>query len=324
MALNMFSEVKSSKGFLKLVVQLKRSIKKIITFILAPLGSYKIIVYISILSFFHYLGLKRLSQKLLYSPNIDTLKFVKTSIKSTPGKYSYFTNSIDDLRYSCRSNFLEWEFVSRHFFVSIASDCEFILDIGAYTGVYSIEAAIINDKCTVNSFEPNPKIFQNLQKNIEVNKLEKRVKISQSALGKKNGTTRLYLPLDNNSTSIATLKTKTLKYFKVPISSLDYIFSSNCIDLIKIDVEGYESEVFLGGQNVLDEFKPIILAEALTQNELRNQQLILSKYGYKDPIQVSLDSKSDSRNYIWFSKKDEFKANSFLSKSRKEFIKKIS
>ena len=316
--------MKSSKVFFKLEVELKRSMKKIITFILAPLGSYKIIVYISILSFFRYLGLKRLSQKLLYSPGINTLKFVKTSIKSTSGvKYSYFTNSIDDLRYSCRSNFLEWEFVSRHFFVSIASECGFIIDIGAYTGVYSIEAAIINDKCIVNSFEPNPKIFQNLQKNIDANKLEKRVKISQSALGKINGTSKLYLPSNNNSTSIATTKIKSLKYFKVPMSSLDHLYSSNYIDLIKIDVEGYESEVFLGGQNVLDKFKPIILAEALTKNELRNQQLILSKYGYKDPIQVYPDSKSDSRNYIWFSKKDDYKANSFLNKSKKEFIKMV-
>ena len=228
------------------------------------------------------------------------------------------------MRYSSRSNFLEWEFVSRYFFTSIASECEFILDIGAYTGVYSIEAAMVNEKCEVNSFEPNPRIFLNLQKNIEINGLEQRVKISQSAIGNKNGITKLYLPSDHNLMSKATLKTKSLEYFKVPISSLDCMFPSKCIDLIKIDVESYESEIFLGGQNTLDKFKPIILAEALTQNELRNQHLILMKYGYKDPIQVFPDSKSDSRNYIWFSKKDEFKANSLLSKSRKEFIKKFS
>ena len=310
---------------MKLEVHLKRFFKKVIALILTPFGTYKLIVYSFILSFFRYLGLKQSSQKMLYLPSRNNLKFVKTSVKFTSGgKYSYFTNSIDDLRNVCRSNFLEWEFVSRHFFVSVASECEFILDIGAYTGVYSIEAAVINDNCIVNSFEPNPDIFQNLQKNVKSNKLVERVKISQSALGNKHGITNLYLPLDRNSTSIATIRKKTLKYYKVPISSLDHIYHSNCIDLVKIDVEGYESEVFLGGQNVLYKFKPIILAEALTKNELRNQQLILSKYGYMDPIQVFPSSNSDSRNYIWFSKKNDSKVHSFLNKSRKEFIKIMS
>lgn len=188
------------------------------------MGTYKLIVYISILSFLRYLGLKRLSQRLLYLPEVNNLRFVKTSIKSHSGiKYSYFMNSIDDLCYSCRFNFLEWEFVSRHFFVSVAADCGFILDIGTYTGVYSIEASLINDKCTVNSFEPNPKIFQNLQKNLEANKFKERVKISQSALGQKLEMTKLYLPLDNDFTSVATMKRKTLKNFEVPMLSLAYL-----------------------------------------------------------------------------------------------------
>jgi len=290
---------------------------------LLPFGRYKLFVYIFILRFFGYLGLPCLYKKLLYSPDITTRKFVKTSIKSTSsqGEYSYQTNSIDDFRFLCRSNFQEWEFVSRHFFVSIASECKLILDIGAYTGVYSVETAILNSVCIVNSFEPNPDIFRNLHENVKINKLEDRVKISQIALGAKEGITKLYLPDDHPSTTMATLNIKASKFFEVSISTLDRLFLSDRIDLIKIDVEGFESDVFLGGEYTLGKFKPIILAEALTQNELKSQQLILAKYGYKDPIPVSPGSEGDTRNYIWFSKKDEIKCNSFLSKSRSEFIK---
>ncbi len=307
---------------MKLRIQFVRCIKQSINFILLPFGSYKIVVYVFVLRFFRFLGLPHIYQKkLLDQPSIDRLKFVKTSIKSTSGgKYSYFTNSIDDLRYSCRTNFKDWEFVSRHFFVSIASDCEFILDIGAYTGVYSLETAIQNPHCVINSFEPNPEIFRNLQRNIEKNRLETRVKISQIALGRENKISNLYLP-DEHWSSVATLSTKASKSYTINMSTLDEVFLSNRIDLIKIDVEGYESEVFLGGQNLLTRFKPIILAEANTQDELRIQQITLSKYGYKDPIHVFPGSEGDSRNFIWFSEKDEFKVNSFLNKSRTEFFK---
>jgi FkbM family methyltransferase len=308
---------------LKLKIQFVRFIKQFITFILLPFGSYKIVIYVFILRFFRFLGLPYIyEKKLLDQPSIDSLKFIKNCIKSTSGgKYSYFTNSVDDLRYSCRTNFKDWEFVSRHFFVSIASDCEFVLDIGAYTGVYSLETAIQNPHCVINSFEPNPEIFQNLQKNIEKNRLESRVKISQMALGRENGVSNLYIPDGQPWSSVATLNTKAAKYYKINMSTLDEIFLSNCIDLIKIDVEGYESEVFLGGQNVLSRFKPIILAEANTQDEFRNQQMTLSKYGYKDPIHVFPGSEGDTRNFIWFSEKNEFKVNSFLNKSRTEFFK---
>ena len=293
-----------------------------INFLLLPFGSYKLVAYFSLLRIFRFLGFHSLYRKLIYQLDIDNIKLVKISIKTafSGSKYLYVTNSNDDLRYLCRSDFGKWEFVSRHFFASIASDCALILDIGAYTGVYSVETAILNPDCIVNSFEPNPEIFQNLRRNIEINKLEERVKLSQISLGQFMGKAKLYLP-KNTPTSMATLNTKSTEYLEVPMLTLDSINFVNCVDLIKIDVEGFESKVFLGGQNTLDKYKPIILGEALTQNELRNQQLILSRHGYKDPIQVYQDSFSDSRNYIWFLKKDEFKVNSFLNNSRKEFLK---
>ena len=300
----------------------KHIYKILINFILIPFGENKFIVYSFVLRFHQFLGCHNWYHKLLNQVDINNVKFVKIPVGTavSGGKYLYVTNSYDDLRYWCRHDLGEWEFVSRHFFVSIASGCEMVLDIGAYTGVYSVETAILNPDCIVNSFEPNPRIFQNLRRNIELNELEERVKLFQISLGQQIGKAKLYLP-ENNGTSMATLKTGSSEYLEVPMSTLDSIHFVKSIDLIKIDVEGFESKVFLGGQNALDKFKPIILGEALTLNELRDQQLILSKYGYKEPIKVYQGTVSDSRNYIWYSKRDEFKVNSFLSKSRKEFAK---
>ena len=240
-------------------------------------------------------------------------------IPQSRSKYLYVTNCSDDLRYLCKYDFGQWEPVSRYFFRSIAKECDLILDIGAYTGVYSLETAISNPNSTVHSFEPNPEIFKILRKNIEVNKLEKRVKLYQIALAQQMGTAKLFLQ-KNAPTSMATLNTMQSEYLEVPIKTLDSINFTKCIDLIKVDVEGFESEVFLGGENTLEKFKPIMLGEALTQNQLRNQQLVLSRYGYIDPIKVHQNSFSDRNNYIWFSKADEFKVNFYLSEARKEFL----
>ena len=303
----------------------KKSLKKIIPFILIPFGRYQFVVFSYALNVFKFLGMPQiLVNKLIWQPDFKSIKLVKICIESSSQQgleYVYYTNSCDDLRYSCRFNFQDWEFVSRHIFSSIAKDCDLVVDIGAYTGVYSIEAASVNNCLIVKSFEPNPEMIQNLQKNINANNLEERIEIFPIALGQSIGASRLYLPHNDLASSSATLNPSDSKFFDVKTSTLDEVFVTESINLIKIDVEGFESEIFAGGKKVLERSKPIILAEALTQHELNRQQSILEKCGYLNPIPVAPGSKGDNRNFIWCSKKDEQKVNSIVRASRREFIK---
>jgi len=305
--------------------KLKKSLKKIIAFILVPFGRYKFIVLSYALNFFRFLGVPQIFvNKLIWQTDFNSIRFVKIYIESNSQQgleYVYYTNSLDDLRFYCRFNFQDWEFVSRHIFASIAKECDLVLDIGAYTGVYSIEAASANSNLKVKSFEPNPEIIQNLQKNIEANNLEQQIEIFPIALGQNIGATRLYLPNYDLFSSIATLNPSASKFFEVKTSTLDAVFEIESVNLIKIDVEGFESEIFAGGKKLLNRCKPIILAEALTQNELNRQQSILSACGYLDPIPVAPGSGGDHRNFIWCSKKDELKINSIIRESKREFVK---
>jgi FkbM family methyltransferase len=315
----------SSSGKSNLDQNSKKLLKKIIAIFLLPFGRYQFVVFSFALNFFKFLGVPQIFlNKLIWQPNFKSIKFVKICIESNAHQgleYAYYTNVRDDLRYSCRFNFQDWEFVSRHIFSSIAKDCDLVVDIGAYTGVYSIEAASVNSSLIVKSFEPNPEMIQNLQKNIKANNLEQRIEIFPIALGQSIGASRLYLPHDDLASSSATLNPSASKFFEVKTSTLDDVFVTENVHLIKIDVEGFESEIFAGGKKVLERCKPIILAEALTQNELNRQQSILEKCGYLNPIPVAPGSKGDNRNFIWCSKKDEQKMNLIIRESRREFVR---
>ena len=65
---------------------------------------------------------------------------------------------------------------------------------------------------------------------------------------------------------MAILNSIQSEYLEVPIDTLDDKYCKKCIDLIQIDVESFESEVFPGRKNTLERFKAIILAEVLTQS----------------------------------------------------------
>lgn len=135
------------------------------------------------------------------------------------------------------------------------------------------------------------------------------------------GSSRLFLPHNDLASSSATQKPSASKFFEIKTSTLDDVFPTESIDLIKIDVEGFESEIFAGGRKVLARCKPIILAEALTQNELNRQQSILSECGYLNAIPVAPGSNGDQRNFIWCSKNDEQKVISIILESQRDFVR---
>ena len=71
------------------------------------------------------------------------------------------------------------------------------------------------------------------------------------------------------------------------------------MDLIKIDVEGYETNVLKGGSSIIKKSSPIILMESLNQETLEKQFELLSKLGYLKPLQVNGDG-FDLNNWLWF------------------------
>ena len=164
-------------------------------------------------------------------------------------------------------------------FLHLAKNSKTIFDIGANTGIYSILSAYTNRTATIYSFEPFSSNIERLKKNIFLNEVE-GIEIVPKAVGEKEDVINFTVPESNSisDTSSAikgfseytyegSLKWKTIQ---VPQTSLDnFVLDKHLpgIDLIKIDVEGYEVMLFKGAIKTFEQFSPIIQCEIFVDEE---------------------------------------------------------
>jgi FkbM family methyltransferase len=142
------------------------------------------------------------------------------------------------------------------------------LDIGAHVGQYSmIAASQVGPEGRVHCFEPNPASFGRLTDNIALNGFT-NVQARPLALSDRAGDATLFVPVHDN-TGEASLQACVpgMKEASVPCTTLDEWARSadlgprRRIDLMKIDVQGFEEKVLRGGTDVLERFGPTIVCE---------------------------------------------------------------
>jgi FkbM family methyltransferase len=126
---------------------------------------------------------------------------------------------------------------------------DIVLDVGANIGYYTlIFAKLVGDKGRVYAFEPEPKNFVLLTKNIELNQYQ-NVMLVQKALSDKEGIIKLNLLEDNTAGHFIGSVTKNNENsIDVSVTRLDEYFNDydGTINFIKMDVEGAESGVIQG------------------------------------------------------------------------------
>ena len=259
---------------------------------------------------------RKLTMEKVYAKLYTRHHNIYVRIKSKQYSFWYRSVDFDDLNMMCRENLKFWESKSREIFSTLSLSSNTVFDIGSYTGVYALVAAKSNRKLKVSAFEPNPDLFSALEKNLKLNRI-RNVKSEQMALDDQPGEAYLYLNHDIH-TSIGSLIQSTTAGKKVLVrkTTLDIYcenYSINSVDLIKIDVEGYETNVLQGGSSIIKKSSPIILMESLNQETLEKQFALLSKLGYLKPLQVNGDG-FDLNNWLWFteSHRDRVKQVSHL------------
>ncbi len=145
------------------------------------------------------------------------------------------------------ANFPEYE--ELNFINKIISNGDTVLDVGANIGSESILAASKGEKVKVFAFEPTTNLIPLLQDNIAINGFNKRIKCVKKAVSNKNGTLQFVLEPESEINHIASKVTKNTNVETVECVTLDTFINSNrinCVDLLKVDVEGAELLVFEG------------------------------------------------------------------------------
>jgi FkbM family methyltransferase len=125
------------------------------------------------------------------------------------------------------------------------------VDVGANIGYFSLLFASQNKNCSVFSFEPSLKNLDLIKHNITANGLGEQITIYPYAAGNQNA--ELYFENGpNEQTGWGHISEKKTAQ-KVKVVRLDDILDSQIqkIDLLKIDVEGFDIQVILGATELM-------------------------------------------------------------------------
>ena len=189
------------------------------------------------------------------------------------------------------------EFDDMMFLLHLLRAGDTFFDIGANAGSYTLLASGV---CKANSvaLEPVNAAFEILDKNVILNSLQSRVCAINAAAGAKKGTITFTADQDTTNHVLAGTERGTENVVSVPVITVDSLTDNQQPVLIKIDVEGYETEVLKGMADTLDHtlLKAIIIElngsgarYGFSDNDIHS--LLLSKkfspYVY-DPFKRSL------------------------------------
>ena len=152
----------------------------------------------------------------------------------------------------CYSGFKAYaDRAERRLLKTILSPGDVVVDAGANIGVYSkFLSCCVGPKGVVHSFEPSPENFKRLQSAVQ--KLA-NVRLCQLAVGECSGTGNLYLS-DKLNVDHRTYTSQAGSRRAVPIDMIaldDYFKPGERVDLIKMDIQGYELHALRGANRVL-------------------------------------------------------------------------
>jgi len=230
---------------------------------------YKSIVLLILLIILFVLALSNWQK--LY--NFPSGKLIKNSDKNQT-----FEKRIENIRYiGIRGNLIDdviyaigaWEpqvlAFLRDSLQRTNKDQGIFLDIGANTGEYSLY--MTQYAKTVYAIEPYPPVLKRFNEMISLNIFE-NIKIYPVGFSNREGSLPYYTPPDNNlgGGGFDPIFTKGYgrKSIELPLVIGDNYLDShgvNQIDIIKIDIEGYERYALLGLNNTLKKNRPIVAME---------------------------------------------------------------
>lgn len=159
-----------------------------------------------------------------------------------------------------------------------------VVDVGAFLGHFTLLAArAAGPSGHVHAFEPDPRDYVWLVRNIEANGFTDRVVSEAVAVSNRSGTALLHLAERDRSQSSIVFAEDAVDAVRVPTVALDEHLTHDAeVGVIKIDVEGAEIQALRGMERILTtsprialfiEVNPVALRAAGSSTEVLLERL---------------------------------------------------
>ena len=216
------------------------------------------------------------------------IRFPKSLIRLKSAKFITRENSMDIAHLS---NFYERDTTN----LLLRLKPKVFVDVGAHIGRFSIILA--NQGSKVISVEPSKENLRQLNKNIRLNNLQNEIKILDVGCSDKRGVNTLYFIPHNEGLSSFEKKEGAIKE-TIKIERLDNLckklnLNSKFIDVIKVDVEGFELNVLKGASKILKTGSPLLVIEITDKKKEKPIKDFLTKFGFINREVL------DGRNFIF-------------------------
>ncbi|MFT6908437.1 MAG: FkbM family methyltransferase [Oleiphilaceae bacterium] len=207
------------------------------------------------------------------------------------------------------------EFSDMSYLLHVLNADDLFVDVGANLGSYTILAsAVIGAKGF--AFEPVPETFVRLNQNVRLNSIENKVKCLQMGVGRENGNLKFTSNSDTTNHALADGESCE-NTIVVNVSTLNEILKDESPALIKIDTEGFETQVIEGALDILK--KPSLHSVIIELNESG------SRYGFDESkiLNIMTENGFGSYSYDPFTRKLDKLDGKNLESSNTIFVRDI-
>ena len=203
-------------------------------------------------------------------------------------------------------------------FAALACDADLVLDIGAYTGIFSLLAARVAPTAAVHAFELIPAAAVMAVQNVVANDLITRVHVHLEGVGADGQT--ITVPTGDGGSALPDFMSSGLHFehgVSVGLVSLDTVLQRLSEPpsrvVMKIDVEGAESAVLAGATRLLADTRPDMLCEILPDADTDSVAARLRPHGYRTLLVVEhglvarnrLTADPRHRDWVFTTRSDE-------------------